>query len=185
MPSLPTFNSSIDDLYPKKPVAAYTYKGFVSNFTASRDACLQPHLRGMHGTFIESISMSTLHDLFPMFGGYKLEQNNEIVIPAGMYLTDREFYSGGKGIGGAVSAPRRATTPRPYFRRKRACVLQLPLTSIFLCSSGRRRRTHWSGAESRAAGATKRIAGKALFAFSHLPWRGSRPDFRPLNTVYC
>lgn len=103
VPSLPTFNSSIDDLYPKKPVAAYTYKGFVSNFTASRDACLQPHLRGMHGTFIESISMSTLHDLFPMFGGYKLEQNNEIVIPAGMYLTDREFYSGGKGIGGAWS----------------------------------------------------------------------------------
>lgn len=113
VPSLSTFNGSIDDLFPKKPVAAYTYRGFVRNFTASRDACLQPHLRGMHGTFIESISMSTLHDLFPMFGGYKLEQNNEIVIPAGMYLTDREFYSGGKGIGGAVSVLRSAATPYP------------------------------------------------------------------------
>lgn len=142
VPSLPTFNTSIDHLYPKKPVAAYTYQGFVSNFTASRDACLQPHLRGMHGTFIESISMSTLHDLFPMFGGYKLEQNNEIVIPAGMYLTDREFYSGGKGIGGAVSLLCCAISPRPCFRQTRAFVLQPPLTPFLSPSSGRGRRTH-------------------------------------------
>jgi hypothetical protein len=57
----------------------------------------------MHGTFIESISMSTLNDIFPMFGGSKLPQNNEMLIPGGMYLTQRAFYSGGSGHGAAWS----------------------------------------------------------------------------------
>ncbi|KUJ12363.1 lipopolysaccharide-modifying protein [Mollisia scopiformis] len=94
--SLASFNDSID--YPTGPME-YTYKGFVQNFTASQDACRQPHLRGMHGTFIESVSMSTLHELLPMFGGSKLPQNNEILIPGAMYLTDDPFYSGGRTHG--------------------------------------------------------------------------------------
>ena len=95
---LPSFADAIE--YPAKPMA-YTYKGFVRNFTASQDPCQQPHLRGMHGTFIESVSMSTSHELFPMFAGCKLPQNNEILIPGAMYLTKDEFYSGGSNHGGA------------------------------------------------------------------------------------
>jgi hypothetical protein len=94
--SLPYFNGSIE--YPLRPME-YTYKGFVQNFTASQDACRQPHLRGMHGTFIESVSMSTLHELLPMFGGSKLPQNNELLIPGAMYLTSDPFYSGGNTHG--------------------------------------------------------------------------------------
>lgn len=77
----------------------YMYKGFIQNFTQAHDPCLQPHLRGMHGTFIESVSMSTATELFPIFGGSKLPQNNEILIPGAMYLSGREFYNGGKGHG--------------------------------------------------------------------------------------
>lgn len=85
----------IGDMYPLWP-APYTHEGFVANFTASRDACYQPHLRGMHGTFVESVSMSTSHELVPMFGGCKLAQNNEMLIPGAMYLTDDPFYEGGE-----------------------------------------------------------------------------------------
>ncbi|KAK8094576.1 Lipopolysaccharide-modifying protein [Apiospora hydei] len=101
IPSLPSFSGPVKDIYPTGPVDAYTYKGFVRNFTASQDACLQPHLRGLHGTFVESVSMSTTRELLPIFGGSKLPQNNEILIPGAVYLADDKRYSGGKGIGGS------------------------------------------------------------------------------------
>ncbi|KAK8133894.1 hypothetical protein PG984_005906 [Apiospora sp. TS-2023a] len=100
VPSMPSFNSSIKDIYPTAPVEAYTYKGFIHNFTASQDACVQPHLRGLHATFVESISMSTTHELLPIFGGSKLPQNNDILIPGAVYLANDKRYSGGRGIGG-------------------------------------------------------------------------------------
>ena len=84
--------------YPSEPLP-YMFKGFIQNFTEAQNPCMQPHLRGMHGTFIESISMSTTTDLFPLFGGSKLPQNNELLIPGAMYLSDREFYNGGKTHG--------------------------------------------------------------------------------------
>ncbi|KAG7103316.1 Mitotic spindle checkpoint component mad3 like protein [Verticillium longisporum] len=40
-----------------------------------------PHLRGLHGTFIESISMSTTHELLPLFAESKLPQNNAMLVP--------------------------------------------------------------------------------------------------------
>ncbi|KAI2465039.1 glycosyltransferase family 90 protein [Annulohypoxylon bovei var. microspora] len=73
----------------------YTYKGYVSNFTSATDPCAQPHLRSMHGTFAEPLTMSTSQELIPLFGGCKLPVNNEILIPGAMYLTDDPFYSGG------------------------------------------------------------------------------------------
>ncbi|KAH6661223.1 capsular associated protein [Truncatella angustata] len=92
---------SIDNLYPTSPLASYTHRGFVSNFTASQDACLQPHLRGLHGTFVEPGAIKTLDTLeFPVFSGSKLPQNNDILIPGAMYLTDETRYSGGRGHGG-------------------------------------------------------------------------------------
>jgi len=95
---LPSFADAIE--YPARPMP-YTYQGFVQNFTESQDPCLQPHLRGMHGTFIESVSMSTAHELFPMFAGCKMPQNNEILIPGAMYVNNDEYYSGGQSHGGA------------------------------------------------------------------------------------
>ena len=78
---------------------AFSSEGYVRNFTASADPCTQPHLRALHGTFIEPLSISTSQELIPLFGGSKLPTNNEILIPGAMYLTDDPFYSGGNGHG--------------------------------------------------------------------------------------
>ncbi|KAI1294099.1 capsular associated protein [Xylaria venustula] len=86
-------------LYPTQPLP-FAKDGFIQNFTASADPCLQPHLRDMHGTFIESVSMSTTHSLVPIFGGCKLPGNNEILIPAGMILDTDDLFSGGDTHGG-------------------------------------------------------------------------------------
>lgn len=93
--ALERFDGSIGELYPLWP-APYTHEGFVENSTASKDVCVQPHMRGMHGAFVESVSMSTSHELVPMFGGCKLAQNNEMLIPGAMYLTNDPFYEGGE-----------------------------------------------------------------------------------------
>ncbi len=77
----------------------FSSEGYVKNFTASADPCTQPHLRALHGTFIEPLSISTSTELIPLFGGCKLPTNNEIIIPGAMYLTDDPFYSGGSGHG--------------------------------------------------------------------------------------
>ncbi|TQW00306.1 endoplasmic reticulum-resident kdel protein [Cordyceps javanica] len=73
----------------------YSFKGYVQNWTAAIDPCEQPHLRQLHGSFVEPISISTTEELIPLFGGCKLPLNNEIVIPGAMYLTDELRYSGG------------------------------------------------------------------------------------------
>jgi hypothetical protein len=88
--------------FPQTPVPDYTYRGYIKNFTAAMDPCLQPHLRGMHGTYIEAISMSTTRELVPIFGECKLPQNNEILIPSAMYIAEdiRKEYSGGGERGG-------------------------------------------------------------------------------------
>ncbi|KXJ88124.1 hypothetical protein Micbo1qcDRAFT_166773 [Microdochium bolleyi] len=86
-------------VFPDKYRPPYQYYGYVKNFTASMDVCSQPHLRAMHGTFIEPLSVATSKELIPMFGGSKLPNNNEIVIPGAMYITDDPFYSGGKAHG--------------------------------------------------------------------------------------
>ncbi|KAI1321677.1 glycosyltransferase family 90 protein [Xylariaceae sp. FL0255] len=85
--------------FPRDWRPAYSYEGFVRNFTASIDPCSQPHLREMHGTFIEPLSMSTAQEMIPLFGGCKLNTNNDILIPGAMYLTDDPMYSGGDSHG--------------------------------------------------------------------------------------
>ncbi|GJN76447.1 Lipopolysaccharide-modifying protein [Purpureocillium lilacinum] len=96
--SLASFDVPVE--YPDEAMP-YAPEGFVENATEARDPCLQPHLRGMHGTFIESISMSTTRELLPMFAGCKLPQNNEILVPGAMYLSGGDFYSGGEDHGPA------------------------------------------------------------------------------------
>jgi hypothetical protein len=80
---------------------SYAEEGYISNWTASMDPCLQPHLRQLHGSFVEPVSMSSTDELIPLFGGSKLPMNNEILIPGAMYLTEDEFYSGGEFHGPA------------------------------------------------------------------------------------
>lgn len=71
-----------------------SYQGYVSNWTYAKDPCQHPHLREMHGSFVEPISMSTSAKMVPMFGGSKLPMNNDILLPAAMYWTDDPFYKG-------------------------------------------------------------------------------------------
>ncbi|RKF78118.1 Beta-1,2-xylosyltransferase 1 [Golovinomyces cichoracearum] len=78
----------------------HTYKGFVSNATASTDFCNQPDLQALHGIMIKPLSISSTKDLFPMFGGSKLKTNNEILFPAPMYWSNEERFSGGNNHGG-------------------------------------------------------------------------------------
>lgn len=86
--------------FPQNYRPNYAYKGFIQNWTAAVDPCTQPHIRQLHGTFIEPISQSVTQELIPLFGGSKLPVNNEILIPGAMYLTKREFYSGGENSHG-------------------------------------------------------------------------------------
>ncbi|QDS69583.1 hypothetical protein FKW77_008320 [Venturia effusa] len=82
--------------YPK-----HSYQGYVSNWTASKDSCYQPHLRGLHGTFIEPISIKTSTKFIPLFGGSKLSVNNEILLPPATYLNPDPLYAGGQDHGPA------------------------------------------------------------------------------------
>ncbi|KAF2728319.1 hypothetical protein EJ04DRAFT_477529 [Polyplosphaeria fusca] len=77
-----------------------SYHGYVHNWTQAKDLCLQPDLRGTHGTFISQLSLSITHSLVPIFGHSKLSVNNDILMPAPMYWTDDPFYSGGEDTHG-------------------------------------------------------------------------------------
>lgn len=94
---VPDLRKPVD--YPNDWNPEYAYKGFIKNWTAAMDPCVQPHLRQMHGSFVNPLSLSTTKELIPMFGGSKLMMNNEILIPGAMYLTQDEFYSGGEKLG--------------------------------------------------------------------------------------
>ena len=72
-----------------------SYKGYVSNWTAVKDPCLQPELRETHGSFIEPLSQSTTRSLIPLFGGSKLPMNNDILIPPAMYWAKESLYATG------------------------------------------------------------------------------------------
>jgi len=78
---------------------ANSASGYVSNWTYAKDPCEQPHLRGLHGTFIEPVSVSTSQHLIPLFGGSKLPMNNEILLPPATYLNSDPMYSGGNSQG--------------------------------------------------------------------------------------
>ncbi|KAI1098734.1 glycosyltransferase family 90 protein [Jackrogersella minutella] len=104
----------------------YAYKGYVRNFTGAMDPCIQPHLRSMHGTFTEPLTMSTSQELIPLFGGCKLSVNNEILIPGAMYLTDDPLYSGGDSHG----PPWRQKIDRVVWRG--------------VASGGRNKKENWS-----------------------------------------
>ncbi|KAJ5909840.1 hypothetical protein N7504_004483 [Penicillium tannophilum] len=109
-PESPGRNSNIPHLdFANPPREFFNYRnfsktGYVEDFEKSKDPCWRAELQGMHGSFIEPVSLSTSHELFPLFGGSKLTVNNEILIPPAMYYFDNPMYSGGfKNKGGAWS----------------------------------------------------------------------------------
>lgn len=77
-------------------------EGYVKNWTQARDPCQQQHLQEAHGAFIEPVSISTTHELIPIFGESKLTMNNDILIPAAAYVSasfDGGMYSGSDASG--------------------------------------------------------------------------------------
>jgi len=70
----------------------FQHHGYIRNFTATTDICTQPHLRGLHAALIEPAAMVTSQELIPMFGGCKLQSNNEILIPGAMYLAESAHF---------------------------------------------------------------------------------------------
>ncbi|KAJ2906123.1 glycosyltransferase family 90 protein [Zalerion maritima] len=73
----------------------YMYRGFVSNFSQATSVCENPALYNTSGIFTHPLSIKTTQTLFPLFGGSKLETNNEIRLPAPMYYDENENFSGG------------------------------------------------------------------------------------------
>ncbi|TLD32736.1 hypothetical protein PspLS_00270 [Pyricularia sp. CBS 133598] len=71
----------------------HLYQGFVSNYTLSTSICHQPDLQGLHGAFIEPVSIKSTRQLFPWFGGSKLNVNNDILVPPPMYWSDDERFT--------------------------------------------------------------------------------------------
>ena len=63
----------------------HSYQGYVQNWTLAKSACYNPHFQGLHGTFVEPISIGNTKKFFPLFGGSKLSMNNEILLPPAMY----------------------------------------------------------------------------------------------------
>lgn len=78
-----------------------TFEGYVQNWTFTCSPCDHPQLQGLHGSFVEPISIATTKHFFPLFGGSKLPVNNEILLPPAMYWTRDPFYSGGDDHGDA------------------------------------------------------------------------------------
>lgn len=100
-PESPGRTSNIAHLnFANPPKSFFNYRnvsktGYMENFERSKDPCWRPELQAMHGSFIEPLSISTSHELFPLFGGSKLTVNNEILLPPPVYYHDNPTYSGG------------------------------------------------------------------------------------------
>ncbi|KAL9083792.1 MAG: hypothetical protein Q9159_005580 [Coniocarpon cinnabarinum] len=73
----------------------YMHEGFVSNWSAAKSSCDNPHLRGLHGTWIGMLSSNPenpkpaqkaiISDLVPMLSGCKIHDiNAEILVPPAM-----------------------------------------------------------------------------------------------------
>lgn len=140
--------------FPPKWKPAFSYHGYVQNFSAAADPCTQPHLRSLHGTFVEPLSTSTSTELIPLFGGSKLTMNNEILIPGAMYLTGDPFYSGGEDHGppwdtknttivwrGAASGGRNKKDNWMHFQRHRLLEMLNATTVSRIEKSGGRAKT--------------------------------------------
>ena len=81
--------------FPQAHNLSYMHEGYVSNWSAAKSSCDNPHLRGLHGTWIGMLSSSLenpkprqkaiIKDLVPMLSGCKIHDiNAEILVPPAM-----------------------------------------------------------------------------------------------------
>jgi hypothetical protein len=75
--------------------SSHLHAGFVANYSLSAEICHQPDLGGLHGALIQPLTARSTQELIPLFGGSKFTVNNDILLPAPMYWTDEERFSGG------------------------------------------------------------------------------------------
>ncbi|XP_044722174.1 glycosyl transferase family 90 domain-containing protein [Hirsutella rhossiliensis] len=104
-PDSPAREAPLQESFADPPVicnkyaAQHLHEGYVANYTKSNELCHQPDLQGLEGILIEPISTSATKIMFPMFGGSKLTVNNEILLPAPMYWSEEERFTGGGARG--------------------------------------------------------------------------------------
>lgn len=159
VPALKDFSRSPSIPFDWRP--AYSSEGYVKNFTGSADPCTQPHLRSLHGTFIEPLSISTSTELIPLFSGCKLPTNNDIVIPGAMYLTSDPFYSGGNSHGSQWSQKKTGIIWRG------------------VASGGRNKKDNWSHFQRHRL--LEMLNGTTVTALEHDGARAMTFDMAPLQ----
>nr|POF07171.1 beta-1,2-xylosyltransferase 1 [Quercus suber] len=76
-------------------------QGYVKNYTLARSFCENPELQGLHGSFVEPLSISTSGKLFALFSGSKLPTNNDILLPSATYWGTDALSSGDKALEGS------------------------------------------------------------------------------------
>ncbi|KAL8369562.1 hypothetical protein RB595_000070 [Gaeumannomyces hyphopodioides] len=111
-PSLSSFDRAPE--IESSNAAPHMYRGFVSNTTLATSPCHQPDMRGLHGSFIKPLSVASTKTLFPLFGGSKLDINNEILLPAAMYWSRDERFEAGQGS--AAEMPWNMKHSRAFWR---------------------------------------------------------------------
>lgn len=105
-PDSPSRNSDIANMdFANPPPELYNYirlsqDGYIKNWTLAKDPCIRPEFQALHGSFVAPTSISTTHQLFPLFGGSKLPINNGILIPPAVYWGDDKLFTGGGNHGG-------------------------------------------------------------------------------------
>ena len=81
--------------FPNAHNLTYMHEGYVANWSAAKSSCDNPHLRGLHGTWIGMLSSSLenprprekaiITELVPMLSGCKIHDiNAEILVPPAM-----------------------------------------------------------------------------------------------------
>ncbi|KAK4235095.1 glycosyltransferase [Achaetomium macrosporum] len=102
-PSSPARRAEVITDFDKPPSIASNFHlkhmkhGYVANYTLSTDFCHQADLQALEGIFVEPLSVSTTKSLLPIFGGSKLAVNNDILLPAPMYLSEEDRFTGAEG----------------------------------------------------------------------------------------
>lgn len=66
---------------------------FVTNWTASKDICLNAELADIHGAMINPATLSTTQELIPIFSAAKYSTNNDILLPAPSYYAEDALFS--------------------------------------------------------------------------------------------
>lgn len=79
-------------LYPDySSVREFAKKTFISDFESSTDICSQPDLKNLHSMMISSKSDYAFNELLPIFSPFKLNVNQDLVIPSPLDWISNEY----------------------------------------------------------------------------------------------